>query len=317
MTALDPSRSGNATRTLASFLDDDPVSLRSGGKLWTPANYDGTYHGSVTLPDALARSLNAATVRLALDVGIPPIMQTAKDVGFAGPLPAVPSLALGAGDTTLLELTAAYGVIAAGGVKRPPTLVVAVTSADGELLYVAPSESQQVVAPGVAYLVTKLLERVIDEGTGAGARRAGLVGTFAGKTGTTDDTRDAWFVGFSPDIVAGVWVGRDEGGKTGLTGATGALPIWTEFMSSVQRRYLDRPFYAPPDIVWRDVDPESGGLATAYCPNRQRLPFLREQLPSSTCSLHGGATLAQREGPAEREEPRGGGIRGFFRRLFR
>jgi membrane peptidoglycan carboxypeptidase len=271
----------------------------------------------VTLPDALARSLNAATVRLALDVGIPPIVQTAKDVGFAGPLPTVPSLALGAGDTTLLELTAAYGVIAAGGVKRPPTLVVAVTSADGELLYVAPSESQQVVAPGVAYLVTKLLERVIDEGTGAGARRAGLIGTFAGKTGTTDDTRDAWFVGFSPDIVAGVWVGRDEGGKTGLTGATGALPIWTEFMSSVQRRYLDRPFYAPPDIVWRDVDPESGGLATAYCPNRQRLPFLREQLPSSTCPLHGGATLAQREGPAEHEESRGGGIRGFFRRLFR
>jgi len=319
LTALDPRRGGDAVRTLASFLDDDPITLRAGRQLWTPANYDKTYHGSVSLPDALAHSLNAATVRLALDVGIAPIARTAQDLGLSGPLPIVPSLALGAGETSLLELTAAYGVIAAGGVKRPPTLVVAVTSADGELLYVAPTESEQVIAPGVAYLVTELLERVVDEGTAAGARRAGLRGAFAGKTGTTDDTRDAWFVGFSPDLVAGVWVGRDEGGKTGLTGATGALPIWTEFMRSVQRRYLDRTFYVPPDIVWRDVDPQTGELVTAYCPTRRRLPFLQGTEPVIGCTLHGGATIARRE-PARREEPSregGGGLRGFFRRLFR
>ncbi|HWP67046.1 MAG TPA: PBP1A family penicillin-binding protein [Candidatus Limnocylindria bacterium] len=319
LTALDPSRSGGATRTLASFLDDDAISLRAGGRLWTPANYDGTYHGPVTLPDALARSLNAATVRLALDVGIPRIARTAEDLGLTGPLPTVPSLALGAGETSLLELTAAYGVLAAGGVRRPPTLVVAVTSADGELLYTAPSESRQVVAPGVAYLVTRLLQGVMDEGTGYAARRAGLRGPLAGKTGTTDDTRDAWFVGYSPDIVAGVWVGRDEGGETGLTGATGALPIWTEFMRSVQRRYVERPFYAPPDILWREIDPQTGQLATAYCPLRRRLPFLRDTLPAETCTVHGGPTLVRHD-PRERREPRedgGGGIRGFFRRLFR
>jgi penicillin-binding protein 1B len=205
-------------------------------------------------------------------------------------------------------------------VKRAPTLIVAVTSADGELLYVAPSDSARVITPGVAYLVTDLLERVVDEGTGAGARRAGLRGTFAGKTGTTDDTRDAWFVGFSPDLVAGVWVGRDEGGKTGLTGATGALPIWTEFMRSTQRRYLERPFYVPPDIVWRDVDPQSGQLATAYCPARRRLPFLEGTAPLGGCTLHGAPAIAQREAPPAAEESsreRGGGIGGFFRRLFR
>jgi membrane peptidoglycan carboxypeptidase len=320
VTALDPTRAGDARRTLASFLDDEPVTLRAGGQLWTPANYDRTYHGSVTLPDALARSLNAATVRLALDVGLGPIARTAQDLGLSGPLPVVPSLALGAGETSLLELTAAYGVFAAGGMKRPPTLVVAVASADGELLYVAPSESTRVLDPGVAYLATTLLERVVDEGTGAGARRAGLRGAFAGKTGTTDDTRDAWFVGYSPDLVAGVWVGRDEGGKTGLTGATGALPIWTEFMRSASRRYLDRPFYVPPDVVWRDVDPQTGQLATAYCPTRRRMPFLAGTAPGSGCALHGAPSLAQRTPPEPRpaDTPAtGGGLGGWFRRLFR
>jgi penicillin-binding protein 1B len=175
------------------------------------------------------------------------------------------------------------------------------------------------VAPGVAYLVTNLLERVMDEGTGFGARRAGLRGTFAGKTGTTDDTRDAWFVGYSPDLVAGVWVGRDEGGTTGLTGATGALPIWTQFMLSVQRRYLDRPFYVPADVVWREIDPQSGELATPYCPARRRLPFLGGTAPSAGCALHGAPVMAQRPpAPGTQERPAdGGGIRGFFRRLFR
>jgi penicillin-binding protein 1B len=320
LTALDPARSGSARRTLASLLDDEPITLRAGGQLWRPANYDGTYHGSVTLPDALARSLNAATVRLALDVGIAPIARTAQDLGLSGPLPIVPSLALGVGETSLLELTAAYGVVAAGGVKRAPVLVVAVASADGELLYVAPAESERVIEPGVAYLVTNLLERVIDEGTGAGARRAGLRGALAGKTGTTDDTRDAWFIGFSPDLVAGVWVGRDEGGKTGLTGATGALPIWTEFMRRTSRRYLERPFYVPPDVVWRDVDPQSGQLATAYCPLRRRLPFLQGTAPATGCTLHGAPSLAQRFVPGGRPEdsrPSSGGLGGWFRRLFR
>jgi penicillin-binding protein 1B len=321
LTALDPTRSGSASRTMASYLDDEAIALKAGGNLWQPANYDGIYHGPVTLPVALARSLNAATVRLALDVGIPSIVKTATDLGIGGPLPTVPSLALGVGETSLLELTAAYGVFAAGGVRRPPTLVVAVSSADGELLYTAPTTSDRVLDPGVAYLMTNLLEHVVDEGTGAGARRAGLRGALAGKTGTTDDTRDAWFVGFSPDVVAGVWVGRDEGGKTGLTGATGALPIWTEFMRAVTRRYLDRPFYVPEDVVWREIDPASGQLATAYCPARERLPFLTGTAPMMGCTLHGAPSLAAHvaggeRGEGRRERPATFGL-GWFRRLFR
>jgi penicillin-binding protein 1B len=122
-------------------------------------------------------------------------------------------------------------------------------------------------------------------------------------------------------VVAGVWVGRDEGGKTGLTGATGALPIWTEFMRAVTRRYLDRPFYVPEDVVWREVDPASGQLATAYCPARERLPFLTGTAPMTGCTLHGAPSLAAHVPGGERDEgrrerPATFGL-GWFRRLFR
>src|SRR5207249_9061176 len=182
-------------------------SVRVGAHVWEPVNYDGTFAGTIPLEDALAESRNAATVRVALDVGIDAVARAAAGLGIASPLPRVPALALGVAETSLLELTAAYGVFASGGVRRPPRLVVAVTSADGETLYAAPPEEERVLDPGVAYLVTHLLEGVIDRGTGRSARAAGLSGAAAGKTGTTDDTRDAWFIGFTPEVVAGVWVG--------------------------------------------------------------------------------------------------------------
>src|SRR5436190_1246617 len=229
--ALDPTRRGvAAARTVVSPVEDEPLSVRVGARGWEPGNYGGTFAGTIPLEDALAESRNAATVRVALDVGLDAVARAAADLGIASPLPRVPALALGVAETSLLELTAAYGVFARGGVRRPPTLVVAVASADGETLYAAPPEEERVLAPGVAYLVTHLLEGVIDRGTGRPAREAGLTGSAAGKTGTTDDTRDAWFVGFTPEVVAGVWVGLDGGGPTGLTGAQGALPIWTDFV---------------------------------------------------------------------------------------
>src|SRR5436305_1344716 len=231
---------------------------RVGARVWEPVNYDGTFAGTIPLEDALAESRNAATVRVALDVGLDAVARAAADLGIASPLPRVPALALGVAETSLLELTAAYGVFASGGVRRPPTLVVAVASADGETLYAAPPEEEHVIDPGVAYLVTHLLEGVVDRGTGRPARQAGLTGSAAGKTGTTDDTRDAWFVGFTPEVVAGVWVGLDGGGPTGLTGAQGALPIWTDFVRATRGEASEQDFPVPEDIVWRDVDPESG-----------------------------------------------------------
>src|SRR5439155_20836077 len=197
--ALDPARRGAAPpRTVVSLVEDTPLSVRVGARVWQPVNYDGTFAGTIPLEDAIAESRNAATVRVALDVGIDAVVRAATDLGIAAPLPRVPSLALGVAETSLLELTAAYGVFATGGVKRRAALIVAVGSGTGELLYAAPATEERVLDPAVAYLVTHLLEGVIDTGTGRPARAAGLTGAAAGKTGTTDDTRDARLIGYTP-----------------------------------------------------------------------------------------------------------------------
>ena len=325
LAALDPARSPNGSaRTVVSPLEDTPLEVPAGAHVWRPVNYDGVFHGSVPVEDALAESLNAATARLALDVGLETVAGAATDLGIPGPLPLVPSLALGVAETSLLDLTAAYGVFASGGVKRAPDLVVAVTSSAGETLYAARSEETRVLDPGAAYLVTHLLERVVDAGTARTARRTGIEGTAAGKTGTTDDTRDAWFIGFTPEVIAGVWVGFDDGGPTGLTGAEGALPIWIDFVRATAGPAAARPFEVPDDIVWRDVDPSSGLLATSGCPEVRREPFLAGTEPQRLCDRHRAAWAAVGEGVGD--VLRGGGraigaggrrVFGWVGRLFR
>ena len=287
LAALDPTRSGPIpARTVVSQVEDSPIAVRVGRDLWEPVNYDESFLGLLPLEDALAGSRNTAAVRVALDVGIDAVAQAAADLGLTGPLPRVPALALGAAETTLAELTSAYGVFASGGMLRPAMLVSAVTSSTGETLYAATRTEQRVITPGVAYLMTHLLERVVDVGTGRGAREAGLQGPAAGKTGTTDQERDAWFVGYTPDVVAGVWVGLDGNSRLGLTGAQAALPIWTDFVKSATRPDPERRFAVPDDIVWREVDPESGELATGYCPQVRRAPFLAGTEPEEQCRLH-------------------------------
>jgi penicillin-binding protein 1B len=325
LAALDPARRGAAAPlTVVSPVEDEPLAVRAGSSVWRPVNYDGTFAGTIPLAQAIAESRNAATVRLALEVGIDAVARAAADLGIASPLPRVPALALGTAETSVLELTAAYGVFASGGLRRPPALVVAVVSATGEPLYAAPAAEERVLDPAVAYLMTHLLQGVIDAGTGRPARAAGLTGAAAGKTGTTDDTRDAWFIGYTPDVVAGVWVGLDGGGPTGLTGAQGALPIWTDFVRAVTSPDPPREFPVPDSVVWRDVDPVSGGLATSRCPDVQRAPFLAGTEPHQPCVLHRPVWTALGEGIGG--AMRGGGrafgatgrrLRDWFAHLFR
>jgi penicillin-binding protein 1B len=321
LAALDPARRGEGRPlTVVSPLEDEPLSVRVGATVWRPVNYDGTFAGAMPLEEALAESRNAATVRLALDVGIDAVARAAADLGITEPLPRVPALALGAAETSLLELTAAYAVFASGGVRRPATLVVGVAAPSGELLWAAPPAEERVLSPAVAYLVTHCLERVIDHGTGRPAREAGLVGPAAGKTGTTDDTRDAWFVGYTPDVVAGVWVGLDGGGATGLTGAQGALPIWTDFVRATSSSSASREFAVPDGIVWRDVDPASGGLASPACPDARHEPFLAGTEPKVPCELHRPLWTAIGEGvrgSGHAIEATGRRLRDWFGRLFR
>ena len=283
--ALDPERRGGApARTVVSPVEDTPLAVPAAGGLWRPANYDGTFRGAVVLEDALAQSINTVAVRLALEVGVDAVAQTAQDLGVSGALPRVPALALGVADVSLIELARAYAVFADGGTLRPTTLIVAVGSPAGETLYVETPEERRVLAPGVAYLMTHLLQRVVQTGTGQGA--ASVARAVAGKTGTTDDTRDAWFVGFTPEIVAGVWVGFDEGGSTGLTGALGALPIWSDFVRATTGGSGLEDFPVPDDIVWRDVDPATAELATSDCPERRHVPFLAGTEPTVPCERH-------------------------------
>jgi penicillin-binding protein 1B len=327
LAALDPARRGAADpRTVVSPVEDTPLSVRVGAAVWQPVNYDGSFAGRMPLEDAIAESRNAATVRLALDVGIDAVARAAADMGIGSPLPRVPALALGTAETSVLELTAAYAVFASGGLRRSPALVVAITSGTGELLYAAPTSAERVLDPAVAYLMTHLLQGVIDTNTGTAhpARAAGFTGAAAGKTGTTDDTRDAWFIGYTPDIAAGVWVGLDSGAPTGLTGAQGALPIWTDFVRAVTGPNAPHAFPVPSGIVWRDVDPASGGLANAGCPEVRREPFLAGTEPHESCALHRPVLTTVADGVGG--VMRGGGralgtagrtVRDWFSHLFR
>jgi penicillin-binding protein 1B len=274
--------------TPASMLDDSPLELQSGGKAWRPENYDGTFRGPVTARDALEHSLNVPTVRAALGVGLKRVIATARQCGLDESFEPLPSVALGAQEVTPLELARAYGAFATLGLRAEPRILQEVVSDDGKRLEKTATRIEQVIPPQVAYLIDNVLSGVLTEGTAASAGALGFRGEAAGKTGTTDDTRDAWFVGFTPEILALVWVGYDDNAKTGLTGATGALPIWVDLMMHVRHRWEGSVFTEPPGLEHAEIDPESGGIAVGGCPQRREEVFLAGTEPQ-TCPLHEGA----------------------------
>ena len=284
LSALDPSRSPiGQPVTLASLLPDRPMSFNG----WTPVNYERTYQGTVTVVEALAESLNVPTAYLGSLLGPPTIIDTAHELGINEEIPAVLPISIGAADTTLLELTGAYQVFAAGGVSRPPYALEAVYDAKGHLIYEHRPHELALVSPPVAYLITGALEQVVKWGTAAGAARMGLDFPAAGKTGTTQDYHDAYFIGYTPRVVCGVWVGFDRPRSLGAPGATAALPAWVNFMVDVTPRNSG-PFAVPPGITMATIDPQSGGLATSGCPRVATVPFLNGTAPTRICPLHGG-----------------------------
>ncbi len=285
LSALDPERSPlGRPVTLASLLPDRPMSF--GG--WAPVDYERTYQGTVTVTEALAASLNVPTAYLGSLLGPPVIVSTAHEMGINEDIPAVLPISIGAADTTLLELTGAYQVFAGAGMSRPPFALEAVYDAHDHLIYKHQPHELALINPSVAYLMTGALEQVLKWGTGAGAARMGLNFPAAGKTGTTDDYRDAYFVGYTPQVVCGVWVGFDRPQNIGLTGAAAALPAWAHFMTEVTPR-TSPPFTVPPGITIATIDPTSGGLATTNCPRVATVPFLSGTAPTALCPLHGGS----------------------------
>jgi penicillin-binding protein 1B len=285
LAALDPDRAPfSPPLTLASTLPDEPMTFPDG---WTPANYERTYQPQVTVVQALYESLNVPTAYVGSELGPSKIVKTAHEMGIHEDLPAVLPISIGADETTLLELTSAYQVFATEGLQSPPYAVEAVVDAKGHQIYHHDDEENRVIRPAVAYLITGALKAVLRYGTGASAGRLGLDFPAAGKTGTTQDYKDAYFIGYTPAIVCGVWVGFDQPESLGLTGAQAALPAWVQFMQDAAPADPE-DFPEPSGITMATIDPETGGLATPACPKQFALPFLIGTEPTQMCPLHGG-----------------------------
>jgi len=273
--------------TPATLLDDSPFEMVSGGETWRPANYDGEYRGWVTVRTALEQSLNVPTVRAARRVGLDHVVDTAQRMGIESPLRPLPSLALGAMEVTPLELAAGYATLARLGREGRPWIIREIVDGEGDVILRPQVEWSEAISPQAAYLVNHLLRGVMREGTARSAAALGYRGEASGKTGTTDDTRDAWFAGYSEQLLSLVWVGYDSNSETGLTGASGALPIWVDLMHRSGVADRASPDTVPDGIVERRIDPETGGLVRGGCTRQIDEHFAEGSEPRHTCVLHG------------------------------
>jgi penicillin-binding protein 1B len=287
-TAMDPAR-GQQAFTAATVLDDSPISVRSGNAVWSPQNYDLRYHGRVTVREALAHSYNIPAVRAAIDAGVPNVIKTAATIGIESRLEPYPSVSLGAFEVTPLEIAYAYSAFANLGVKAEPVSILAVSRRDGTLLESREVKMKRVASSGVCYVMDNILQDVFTYGTAVKARGLGFERRYAGKTGTTSNYHDAWFIGFSPRILTLVWVGFDDNHSVRLAGGDACVPIWTSHMNRIAGMVPDVVWRRPDDVVERQIDPESGMLATPYCPQTKSEIFVQGTEPASVCPLHAGS----------------------------
>jgi len=286
--------------SLATPLLDTAVRVKgAGGQIWEPRNFDRQPHGEVLLYRALAKSYNLATARLGMDLGLDTVVDMLERLGVAGKMPRVPALTLGAGEYSPMDMAAMYQTIAAGGFRMPLRSIRDIVDAHGTPLKRYPLEYDRTVSLQAVHLLHYALRAVVREGTGRGVYRY-LPDDFevAGKTGTTNNGRDSWFAGFSGDLLAVSWIGRDDNGGTGLTGGSGALKIWAHFMARASERSLG--YRMPDGIQPQWIDEHSGYLTGKGCPNSRMLPFITGSEPGqrTNCS------------------PRKSGIKDWFQSLF-
>jgi penicillin-binding protein 1B len=285
---------------LADPVLDAPVVVRMQGADWRPRNDDGRFRGPVSVRDALEQSLNIPTLRLALGAGLPRVGELAGELGVEIPAADNPAIALGAVDVTPLELARLYGAFATAGLRLEPFGLLRILDSERrELPGLRPPAPRRVLDEDTAFLVTTLLNGVLDHGTAARAKRMGVEGPLAGKTGTSDGGRDGWFAGYSRERVSVVWVGRDDNSPAGLSGSRAALPIWAHFTAAVAPLGGYPPWEVPSGVVSAEVDPDSGGLATPFCPRRRSDFFYTSRAPIFSCPLHGapGTLLAAAPAP--------------------
>jgi penicillin-binding protein 1B len=288
--------------TLTTMLDDSPLVLKQAGAPdWAPQNFDQQFYGSVPLHTVLANSYNVSTARLGLALGVEQVMSTLRGFGVERDLPAYPSTLLGAIGLSPLEVAQVYQTIASGGFRTPLRAIREVLAADGEPLQRYALTVVQAADPEPLYLLTVAMQETVRTGTARGLSRfldPGLA--IAGKTGTTDGYRDSWFAGFTGDTLAVVWVGRDDNGPTGLTGASGAMTVWGEMIAAIEPEPLVP--LVPDGIERAWIDPVTGLRSDRRCPGAVEMPFIIGSAPVESAPC----------GPA----PGGKTIRDLFRRII-
>ncbi len=276
--------------TPASQLSNEPRPYDVDGKIWEPQNYVNIPEKRVSLRTALAKSVNLATVDLAVRLGVEKIVQTAEQFRFSTSLRPYPSIALGTSEVIPLELARAYCAFAADGLLPYPLMLRSVEDENGQILERRHMDIVRVFSPEKAYMMTSLLRSVTEEGTARSIKNMGISFPVAGKTGTTNNFRDAWFIGYTPDILALVWVGFDDGSSIVATGSSAALPIWADLVNAMPQHISGDWFKMPAGVVKRRICPESGELALKYrCPESREEIFLAKNAPGKSCSVHGQA----------------------------
>jgi penicillin-binding protein 1B len=267
--------------TPATLLLDAPVTVNvSNGETWEPHNYDERYRGRVTLREAFEKSLNVPTIRLTEQIGLSRVITTAEKFGFEEEFARIPALPLGVTEVSMRELTAAYTAFPTLGMRTEPFLLREVRDRGGEVLFSHEPRPKRVAPQDAAYVMHTLLRGVVQRGTASRLKRYGL-GHVAGKTGTTNDYRDAWFVGYTPDMVTTVWVGFDHGAPLRLSSGEAAIPIWGAYMSATPHSTAEP---APPGgVTFRQIDPETGMLWDDGCPGPWREVFLQGTAPTRHC----------------------------------
>jgi penicillin-binding protein 1B len=282
---------GRTDITPASTVIDEPTTFYFDDKEWAPENYGDEYeYGPITFREALAHSRNIATIHVGELAGFDRVAALWRKVGVGTPPRGFPSITLGVFELTPIEVAQAYTLFTNAGAIRPLRGIDRIM-AGGKVLRPKEAKLTSVARPDTTYLVTDMMRAVLNNGTAAAARGNGFSLDAAGKTGTTNDLRDAWFVGFTPELLTVVWVGHDDNQPLGLTGARAALPIWTSFMKHALAARPNVAFQVPEGIDFVDIDPKTGKLATPYCPRTVSQAFLSGTEPTQQCDVkHDEAT---------------------------
>ncbi len=272
--------------TPASLALDEQETFEFDNQVWTPENYEKEYHGPVTFRYALAHSLNLATIHVAQEAGYDRVSALWKSLGVGNPPKPYPSIALGVFEATPFEIATAYTLFPNAGSIRPMKEILQVMRGGKDVTKRDAAPLKSISRPQTTFLVTNMMRSVLNEGTGAAARTNGFTLDAAGKTGTTNDLRDAWFAGFTPELLTVVWVGFDDNQPLGLTGARAALPIWTQFMKAALTGHASVPFNVPDGIVFADIDADTGRLAAPGCGRVISEAFIAGTQPTQPCEPH-------------------------------